>query len=264
MTRNERRQTTILLVGFIGALITAFIGLITADVPKRLSGMVTNSTAWAIAITCTSPLLLLLVINQISLLLKSTTDREEMVREIIKVLPNTSLITHFETSASAMEYLIDNVPRSKRIFNMRLARRDIEEADLENIRVTARFDAAIWKAIQNGTDYNWIVSPEYEQTATSLQTKRRNFSASHQATGNCCCWVLQGGDVPYFHYTVLEYIDHSELLLGWALTSTRSFSEKVFLIRDERMVKYFRRLFETYANIARPPQQNPPPKEVSS
>lgn len=49
---------------------------------------------------------------------------------------------------------MENVVSAKRLLNTRLSRKEVEESDPENMRLVARFDAAVWKAIQGGTEYN--------------------------------------------------------------------------------------------------------------
>jgi hypothetical protein len=250
MTVNEKRQVITLTIGAVAAIAAAAVGLIASDVPKNLREIVGSPTAWSIALTCTIPLIIVLAANQISSLLKASADREEVVREIARVLPQASLITHFESSAEAMQYLIKNVPLAKCFYNTRLASMLIEQSDPANLRVTQELDTTIARAIRKGMDYHWVISPEYEQNAMTLRTEWRQYAGSKKA-GIYSYWVLPESNVHLFHFAILEYAQTRELLLGWALSSARSFSEKVFLIRDDRVVQYFRGAFEIYVARAR-------------
>jgi hypothetical protein len=252
MSPNDRRQTITLLVGVSAAILAALAGLLVSDVPVHLRSLVSNATAWAIAFTCTLPILIVLATNQISLLLKSSTDREETVKDVVRLLPHSSLVLHFETSAEAMNYLIQNVRRAKHIYNTRLADGRVEASDPLNLVLTKRFDDALWKAIMDGTHYNLIVSPDHAAVAATLLEARGAHAATHDTTGICCSWVLGQSTIPLFQFCILEYGDSRELLIGWALTSSRSFAEKVFLLRDDRLVQYFRSLFELYVQAASP------------
>jgi hypothetical protein len=251
MTKAEKRQVLTLGIGGAAALLAVMIGLIAADLPKALASFIGNTTAWTVGITCTVPLLVLLLTNQISALLKTSSDREDIVHDVVTFLPEASTIVHFENSSLAMEYLIQNVPRTKSVFNTRIARKAIEDSIPENVTVIDEFDEVVSKAIENGTNYNWIVSQEYEAAAKALCEKRNQYARSHRSAGLCCFWIVDVGDAPFVHFAILEYQDHSELLLGWAITSVRSYGEKVFLIRDERLVRYYRGLFDVYAQTGR-------------
>lgn len=251
MTKSEKRQVLTLGIGGFAALVALAIGLVTADLPSSLKPYIGNTTAWTIGICCTLPLLVLLATNQISALLKTSSDREDIVHDVVTFLPESSTIVHFENSSSAMEYLIQNVPRAKNVFNTRIARKDIEESVPENVSVIDGFDAAVWNALKDGTNYNWIVSKEYEEFAKDLCKKRNDHARTHRSTGLCCFWIIDVGNAPFVHFAILEYPDHAELLLGWAIISTRSYGERVFLIRDERLVRYYRGLFDVYAQAGR-------------
>lgn len=253
MSPSDRRQTVTLLLGSAAAISAALVGLLVSDVPVHLRSLVSSPVAWAIAFTCTLPILIILATNQISLLLKSSTDREEIVKDVVRLLPHSSLILHFETSAEAMNYLIQNTRRARHVYNTRLAEERVEASDPLNVALTKRFDDAVWKAIEGGTDYHLIVSPDHAVYAASLLKARNAHAASRDAaTGICCSWVLPQSSVPLFQFCILEYGESRELLLGWALTSSRSFGEKVFLVRDDRLVQYFRNLFELYVLAASP------------
>src|ERR1700691_3143449 len=121
MTVNEKRQTITLAIGAIAAIAATAVGLIASDVPKGLRDIVGSPIGWSVAVACTIPLIIVLASNQISNLLKASADRDEVVREITRVLPQASLIVHFESSAEAMQYLIKNVPLARCFYNTRLA-----------------------------------------------------------------------------------------------------------------------------------------------
>jgi hypothetical protein len=250
MTANEKRQTITLTIGAAAAIAAAAVGLIASDVPKSLRDIVGSPIAWSVAVACTIPLIIVLAANQISSLLKASADREEVVREIARVLPQASLIIHFESSAEAMQYLINNVPRARCFYNTRLASTTIEQSDPANVRITEKLDSTITTAIRKGMDYRWIISPEHEQSAVAFKAEWRHNAASGKG-GNCTCWVLPDPSMQLFHFAILEYPQSRELFLGWALSSARSFSEKVFLIRDDRLVQYFRGVFEIYVALSR-------------
>jgi hypothetical protein len=252
MLPSDKRQTFTLLAGGVAAILAAFLGLLVSDIPVRLRSFISSPMAWVVVLTCTLPIVIILAANQISLLLKTSTDREDTIRDISRLLPCSSLIIHFETSADAMEYLIEGIPRAQHVFNTRLSTQVIESSDPLNVRLTKKFDDQVWAAIQSGTNYDLIVSKDHQSHASHLLDTRRSFSKSHKGVGTCSCWILGDSEVPLFHFCILEYTEHRELLIGWALTSSRSFGDKVFLIRDERLVNYFRGLFETYVAVARP------------
>ena len=251
MKAADRRQTIILIVGALAALLVAILGLVAAEVPSAIRAFIGSPTAWAIVVTSTLPILVLLSANQISTLLKSSSDREDIIEDVVKHLPASSTVIHFETSASAMEYLIENVARATHVFNTRLSLRSVEESDPENVRLVERMDKAVWSAIQRGMEYSWLVSTEYAPLAVELHRRRQTYAKNHNAVGTYCYWVLKESEIPFFHFIVHIYPDHRELMLGWALTSTRSFGERVFLIRDERLVNYFRTLFDTYCSAVK-------------
>lgn len=250
MKKDDKRQTITLVLGGLAAVTAALLGLVVTDVPNSLKSLVGSPLAWAVVVTCTLPILILLMVNQVSALLKSSSDREATVEDVVKHLPVTSTIIHFETSAAAMEYLIENVARATHVYNTRLSIKRVEDSDPENLRLVARFDAAVWKAVQRGMEYSWLVSTEYAQIAKDLEARRKAYAQTHRSVGVYCYWILKESEVPFFHFVVLQYSDHRELLLGWALASTHSFGERVFLLRDDRLVDYFRGLFDTYSRAA--------------
>lgn len=251
MTKSVKRQVVTLGIGGAAALLAVAFGLVTAELPASLKPYIGNATAWTIGISCTLPLLVLLATNQISALLKTSSDREDIVHDVVTFMPKSSTIVHFENSSSAMEYLIQNVPRAKNVYNTRIARKEIEESVPENVNVIDGFDAAVWRAMRDGTNYHWIISKEYEEFAQAQCKKRNDYARSHRSTGLCCYWIIDVGEAPFVHFAILEYPDHSELLMGWAIASTRSYGERVFLIRDERLVGYYRGLFDVYAQAGR-------------
>lgn len=252
MSRDDKRQVWTLAIGGGAALLAAFLGLINSDLPTGLHGLISSATAWSIVWTCTIPIIIVLAANQVSSLFKASSDREATVRDITRILPQACLISHFDDSHSAMNYLIQNVPRAEQFYNTRFAPRHVEESEPGNIEITKLFDDVVKNAIRAGVDYHWIISQDYEQLAMSLKAEWKQRFGSKQKSGVFAAWVLPpGASQQLFHFAILDYGDSKDLLLGWSLSSVRQFAEKVFLIRDERMVEYFRGVFELYVAASR-------------
>jgi len=203
--------------------------------------------AWSVVFACTIPLLIVLAVNQVSLLLKTTSDREEEVSALMATLPKSASIMHFPNSSAAMKYLAANIDRCSRFYNTRLVLPEVEAKDPLNARTTSALDAAVLRRIREGMDYCWIVSPPYENAAAGIHEQRTAWVRRGLAAGSYSAWILPEAQLPFFHFCILQYGQDEELLVGWAIAAPSDFGERVFLIRDQRFVDYFRGLFKLYA-----------------
>jgi hypothetical protein len=250
ITSGDRREFWTVAIGAVAATASALVGVV-LDLPKTLQGFVGDPLTWSVVITVTVPIIIMLAANQVAQTLKATFQREQTLADIVKLFPHSAAIVHFNSSAEAMKYLIDAVGRADKIYNTRLAVRAIEESDPHNARLTAAFDMAVQRALREGMDYFWIVSEEFADEADALKDKRNSLSSTLSTVGSYSAHVLAKPAIPFFHFCVVDYGGERELLLGWALSDIRDYSERVFLIRDNRFVDYFLNLFFMYSRAGR-------------
>lgn len=249
MKVSTKHQVATLVIGAVAALLAVLIGLFTTE-PKLLGSSITP-LSWSVAFVCTVPIIITLIANQISLLLKTSDDRDETVKAIHNLIPDSTVISSFSNSSAAMEYLTKNIGICKKFYNTRLARPQIEAADTLNSRMITEFDISVQRALKSGMDYYWIVSSDYVADATSFMNKRRDFVQKKFSPGSYESWVLPQTEIPFFHFCIIQYEHGQELLIGWTITSVGDYGERVFLIREERLVEYFKDLFHMYASHAR-------------
>lgn len=247
----DQREIWTLIIGGMAALASAVVGAL-VDLPKLLKGFVADPTTWTMVITVTVPILITLTTNQIAQSLKSISQREQTLADLIKLFPDAAAIIHFDSSAEAMRYLTEAVVRVERLYNTRLTRKELEVSDALNFRLTRDFDRAAEAAVRGGMDYSWLISEEFAEEATALKERRALYARYSATLGTYSAYVLPRADVPFLHFCILDYGTERELLIGWALSEVSDFSEQVYLIRDRRFVDYFRDLFLMYCRSARP------------
>ena len=246
----DRREIWTLIIGGGVALISALLGIV-LDLPKLLKGFVGDPTTWAIVITVTLPILITLTANQVAQSIKANNLREQTLADIIKVFPHSSSVIHFDNSSEAMGYLIDAMGRAACVYNTRMTLREVEDSDALNSRLTQAFDVEIGRAIEAGTDYFWLITYEFTKEANAIAAQRNRAAAKSDTVGAYSAYVLPAQQAPFLHFCILDYGVEREVLLGWALTEAGDFREKVFLIRDDRFVDYFRDLFKMLCRSAR-------------
>jgi hypothetical protein len=245
----NRREIWTLVVGVLAAIIIAIVGVL-ADVPKTLGGLVGDPLTGSIVVTVTIPITIMLVANQASQLLKTSTQKEELLTEFIRALPHLTSMIQLDSSTHGMNYLTNAVGRARKCYNMRLTTRSVEAKDPLNLKLTAAFDRAVERALRNGMDYFFIVSTDHSSGVNALKSKRSRMAASSSSIGSYIGYVRPRSESPLFHFCVLDFGSEKELVLGWALEGSEYFSEKVFIIRDVRLADYFHVLFEHYSRRA--------------
>ena len=251
MTKHDKRQIWTLLIGGGATIGTAVLGMFSSP-PSSWQAATANPVRWYLVFACTIPLTIALLTLKVSLLLKGISDKEELIRDIARRVPRLSVVTVFESSFEAMGHLIENVGRCRKMYNTRFGPKDVEDSDAVNTRVTKRLDEEILKSVKNGMDYYWLITKDYQRSADDLMVSREKYATRTGRAGGLAVWKLSDVSIPLIHFCVLEYPDSKELLFGWALTHRHDFAERVFLIRDERVVEYFATLFDIYKQRATP------------
>src|SRR4051812_30678323 len=102
MKRQVGREWATLAVGGVAAVTSTILAMFTA-VPQSFRSAIDPIT-WTVVLTSTVPLTIILVVNQISLLLKTSSDRESELESLLARIPRTTPISQFEDSSAAMEY----------------------------------------------------------------------------------------------------------------------------------------------------------------
>jgi hypothetical protein len=225
MNGVHRREIWALLIGAVAAVISALIGVF-LDLPKTLK-FAGDASTWAVVITVTIPILIMLAANQISQIFKDATLREQTIEELIRMFPHAAAIVHFDSSAEAINYIIGSLDRAEKFYNTRLTTPRVERSDELNVQVTSELDHKIEERLKGGMDYFWLVSDEFSDEAKSLKEARKKMCKSGRSVGSYVASIITKAYTPQLHFCVIDYGTSKEMLLGWALSYDADFIRSV-------------------------------------
>lgn len=215
--KAKLREYWILLIGTFAALASTGTALFT-ERPAFLSPKVSD-TAWTVATAVTVPVLIMLLANQLSALLKATSQGEYVVREISSLVPTSATTLPFESNARAWEYLVSQVPHCVAIYNTRLSQAGVRAADPFVIRESGRLDDRISKRMRDGLSYHLVVSETFEDAARTLVQGREATVRRGLRPGALSIAVLPEPQIPMLQFVILDTGSAREVLIGWSIYS---------------------------------------------
>jgi hypothetical protein len=229
----SRTQVIYLLGGFAAIVIAVLSSLVS---PRP-------STA-TLTVAIFAPLAVLLTADRLS----SQNERKENLEAILQAIRtesvNSGSIIALGTEDQWIDYLIRNAQRARLILNTRLSY-------IAGVNATAhqRIDTAIAEAVQSGTDYHFICSKSREDSLSELERRveKAKADAGTKGGGKVVAYVFDTGDRPILQMKIFDYGVYSEAMIGFVFQTDRGVAQPIFLVRDQKMVVYFRHVFYTYS-----------------
>ena len=222
-------------------LLGSFIAIAVAVLSSLLSHGSPSTATLTLAIF--APLALILIVDRLSSQHESKEDLEAILQAIRAESVNSSSIIALGTDDQWIDYLIHNAPRARRILNTRLSY-------ITGVYATAhqRIDLAIAQAVQLGTDYYFVCSKSREDSLSELErlVRKAKANAGTKGGGKVFAYVFDTGNRPILQMKVFEYEDYSEAMIGFVFQKESDVSQPIFLVRDPKMVEYFRHVFYSY------------------
>lgn len=221
-------------------LLGSFVAIAVAVLSSLLSPGTPSTATLTLAIF--APLALILIVDRLSSQHESKEDLEAILQTIRTESVNSSSIIALGTDDQWIDYLIHNAKRARRILNTRLS--------YMTVHATAhpRIDSAIAQAVQSGTDYHFVCSKSREDSLSELKglLEQAKADAGMKGGGKVVAYVFDTGNKPILQMKIFEYEDYSEAMIGFVFQTDRDVAQPILLIRDQKMVEYFRHVFYTY------------------
>jgi hypothetical protein len=226
-------------------LIGTVVSLIAAIAANLLTPgtLTTNSATFAIFV----PLAVILVVDRLTAQRDALNLRDEILADIRDSGTGSGQLISLGSGDAWVKYIERNAVRAKAIFNTRLS-------GFEGLFDTYhhRIDDAILKAVQSGTDYNFICAESRRQSLVLLRQHlpEPNLRKASRA-GRVRAYSFNAESMPLLQMKIFDYKnDSSEAMLGFLATSAHAVSQPIFLVRDPVLVEYLRHVFNSYCDHA--------------
>jgi hypothetical protein len=204
-------------------------------------------TTLAATLTILAPLATILIVDRLATRREVYDLRQETLTNIREAGATSGQVITLSSGDAWVRYVERNAVGAKAVYNTRLS-------DFRGLYDTYhdRVDDILVKAIQSGTEYNFICS-EFRRDSLDVLKKRlidRNTTLGGSA-GKVRAYVLQTGGRPLLQMKIFDYHGgYSEAMIGFVALSARDASQPIFLVRNPGLVEYLRHVFYSYCEAA--------------
>lgn len=138
----------------------------------------------------------------------------------------------------AMRYIAKQMSDCSSIVNTKISHDSFEP----DFNVRDIYNKELMKALKNGLSYDEVISTGFVKCSLKLHEH------SNKCNGKYRYRVQEQVPSSFLNFCVLHFKDENigpELLIGWATSNALSHKDKVYKIRDVRIVEYFTTYFES-------------------
>jgi hypothetical protein len=177
--------------------------------------------------------------------------RRHVLNDISKVIANSQSIIKFSHAPEARKYIIQNCSLAKAIFNTRLQSAKFDRENPAQTALKKAQDEAIRNAVRhNALDYHLLYDASHRPFVDDL-INWHTLRVRGPEAGQIFTDEVNADDHPFVQFTIMDYGDHSEVLIGWLVPSDDTVAQEIFLIRSNAIADYFKRIYSAYKTINR-------------
>ncbi len=174
--------------------------------------------------------------NRLSLMIKEyKKDKEDKKfhQTILNSIQDINSIIEFPNSNTALEYLNSRIENAKFVLNTKIS----NSTEPEKFQAINEYKKKLKISLKNGLKYIDILTPTFKSYAQNLSDYTKNYKGTYKYK------IINFEDKSILNFIILKYKndDDEELIIGWIASSSFGGDEqKAYLIRDKRIIKYFR------------------------
>ena len=208
---------TLILSGaaFVAGLSTNFFSLVPTGQPAQLASALVS-------------ILIIVLGDRFAASQKQKQFHQNLISLTMR-LPNVDLIKEFTDSNEALLYITNRLPEAMTVLNTKISRVPIEPRP----DIKRRYVAAIKKGLRKDLVYKDVISSCFQPYSKDLAVYSEDHPGRYQYE------ILDVGAPCFLNFTILDYGDEKDLVVGWAVSAKIGVEQRAYKIRDNRIIEYF-------------------------
>jgi hypothetical protein len=177
--------------------------------------------------------------------------RSQVFSECQRAITGAQVVSTFSL-LEAHHYVAANAARAKRIFNTRLGDSGSESKNVGYMAARNRQDEGFMAAIQKGYEYNLVFDVTHQASVKEFLDRVEKQHGAKHAGGIVRTSPVDSRGTPLLQFIVLEYQEVKECLVGYGLGGDITATPDIYLIRNDALCDYLRRVHESYIRMLSP------------